>query len=56
MNIIKYSSDEEVNNAILTDEPLLALISFDGDGSTAIMSHCWYRYSKAIQTLFGRAE
>ena len=36
MNIIKYPSEETVNNAILADEPLLALISFDGN--TAIIS------------------
>ena len=36
MNIIKYPSEEAVNNAILADEPLLALISFDG--SNAIIS------------------
>ena len=36
MNIIKYPSEETVNNAILADEPLLALISFDG--SNAIIS------------------
>lgn len=36
MNTIKYPSDEAVNNAIAEDEPLLALISFDG--KTAIIS------------------
>ena len=36
MNIIKYPSEEAVNNAILADEPLLALISFDD--SNAIIS------------------
>ncbi|MBR6070912.1 MAG: hypothetical protein IKP78_10020 [Ruminococcus sp.] len=36
MNLIKYPSEETVNHAMLTDEPLLALISFDG--STAIIS------------------
>lgn len=36
MNIIKYPSDKEVNKAIAADEPMLALISFDG--KTAIMS------------------
>ena len=36
MNIIKYPSEEAVNNAILADEPLPALISFDG--SNAIIS------------------
>lgn len=37
MNIIKYPSEEEVNKAMAADEPLLVLISFDGQ--TAIMSH-----------------
>ncbi|MCM1530611.1 MAG: hypothetical protein NC093_11550 [Alistipes sp.] len=37
MNIIKYPSEEEVNRNISTDEPLLAIISFDG--KTAVMSH-----------------
>ncbi len=37
MNIIKYPSEEEVNKAVSADEPLLILISFDGN--TAIMSH-----------------
>lgn len=32
----KYPSDEAVNKAIAEDEPLLALISFDG--KTAIIS------------------
>lgn len=36
MKIIKYPSDEEVNKSIYKDEPMLALISFDG--KTAIMS------------------
>ena len=36
MNIIKYPSEEDVNKAIATDEPLLAVISFDG--KTAVMS------------------
>ena len=36
MNIIKYPSDESVNKAIAADEPLLAVISFDG--KTAVMS------------------
>ena len=36
MKIIKYPSEEELNNAVSNDEPLLALISFDG--KTAIMS------------------
>lgn len=35
MHIIKYPSEEEVNKAIAADEPLLAVISFDGQ--TAIM-------------------
>ncbi len=30
MNVIKYPCEEAVNNAISTDEPLLAVISFDG--------------------------
>lgn len=37
MNIIKYPSETEVNNAIKQKEPLLMLISFDG--KTVIMSH-----------------
>lgn len=37
MNIIKYPSEEAVNKAMAADEPLLVLISFDGQ--TAIMSH-----------------
>ncbi len=37
MKIIKYPSEEALNNAISADEPLLVLISFDGN--TAIMSH-----------------
>ena len=36
MNTIKYPSDKAVNKAIAEDEPLLALISFDG--KTAIIS------------------
>lgn len=36
MNIIKYPSSEEVNKAMAADEPLLVLISFDGE--TVIMS------------------
>lgn len=36
MNIIKYPSTEDVNKAIAADEPLLAVMSFDG--KTAIMS------------------
>lgn len=36
MNIIKYPSENAVNRAMAADEPLLALISFDGQ--TAIMS------------------
>ena len=36
MNIIKYPSEEAVNKAMAANEPLLALISFDGE--TAIMS------------------
>ena len=36
MNTIKYPSEEAVNKAIAEDEPLLALISFDG--KTAIIS------------------
>lgn len=30
MNIIKYPSETDVNKAISADEPLLAVISFDG--------------------------
>lgn len=37
MKIIKYPSESEVNNAINQKEPLLMLISFDGE--TVIMSH-----------------
>lgn len=37
MKIIKYPSGAEVNNAIHHKEPLLMLISFDGE--TVIMSH-----------------
>lgn len=36
MNIIKYPSEEAVNAAMTADEPLLVLISFDGE--TAVMS------------------
>lgn len=36
MNIIKYPNDEAVNKAMAADEPLLVLISFDGE--TVIMS------------------
>lgn len=36
MNIIKYPSEESVNKAIADDEPMLAVISFDG--KTAIIS------------------
>lgn len=36
MNIIKYPSEENVNKAIADDEPLLAVISFDG--KTAVIS------------------
>ena len=37
MQIIKYPSETDVNNAISHKEPLLVLISFDG--KTVIMSH-----------------
>lgn len=37
MEIIKYPNALEVDKAILEDEPLLILISFDGE--TVIMSH-----------------
>lgn len=37
MNVIKYPSESEVNNAASHKEPLLVLISFDG--KTVIMSH-----------------
>lgn len=37
MEIRKFPSDESVNNAISADEPMLAVISFDG--KTAIVSH-----------------
>lgn len=37
MEIIRYPSEEEVRKAMAADEPLLALISFDG--KRAIMSH-----------------
>lgn len=36
MNIIKYPSEEDVNKAMAADEPLLAVMSFDG--KTAVMS------------------
>lgn len=36
MKIIKYPSDETVNTAMQNDEPLLAVISFDG--GTAVVS------------------
>lgn len=36
MNIIKYPSEEAVNRAMQADEPMLAVISFDG--KTAVMS------------------
>ena len=36
MEIIKYPSEEAVNAAMTADEPLLVLISFDGQ--TAVMS------------------
>ena len=37
MNIIKSPTEDAVNKAMAADEPLLVLISFDGQ--TAIMSH-----------------
>lgn len=37
MNIIKYPSEQEVNNTMAHNEPMLAVISFDGE--TAIISH-----------------
>jgi len=37
MNIIKYPSETDVNNAVNRKEPLLILISFDGE--RVIMSH-----------------
>lgn len=37
MDIIKYPSENDVNKAIINDDPLLVLISFDGE--SAIMSH-----------------
>ncbi|SFB70296.1 hypothetical protein [Ruminococcus albus] len=37
MNIIKYPSEADVNEAIAEKEPLLVLISFDG--GTIIVSH-----------------
>lgn len=36
MNIIKYPSEKDVEQAIKADEPMLALISFDGE--TAVIS------------------
>jgi len=36
MNIIKYPSEDDVNKAIADDEPMLAVISFDG--KTAVVS------------------
>lgn len=36
MNMIKYPTENAVNKAMAADEPLLALISFDG--KTAVMS------------------
>jgi len=36
MKIIKYPSEEDVNKAVTADEPLLAVISFDGN--TAVIS------------------
>lgn len=36
MNIIKYPSEANVNKAIAADEPLLAVMSFDG--KTAVIS------------------
>lgn len=36
MNIVKYPSEEAVSKAMAADEPLLVLISFNGE--TAIMS------------------
>ncbi|MDE6785268.1 MAG: hypothetical protein K2J26_07870 [Ruminococcus sp.] len=36
MNIIKYPSEEDVNKAIAADDPLLAVMSFDG--KTAVIS------------------
>lgn len=37
MNIIKYPSDQDVDTAMQQDEPMLALISFDG--KSAIIGH-----------------
>lgn len=37
MNIIKYPSETDVSNAVSHKEPLLVLISFDGE--TVIVSH-----------------
>ena len=37
MNIIKYTSETDVNKAVSDKEPLLVLISFDGE--TVIVSH-----------------
>lgn len=36
MNIIKYPSEKDVEQAMQSDEPMLALISFDGE--TAVIS------------------
>ncbi len=36
MNIIKYPSEQEVNDAIANDEPMLAAISFNG--KTAVIA------------------
>jgi len=36
MNIIKYPSEQSVNSAVRSNEPLLAVISFNGD--TAVVS------------------
>ncbi len=36
MNIVKYPDDSGVNSAVTADEPLLAVISFDG--KTAVVS------------------
>ena len=31
MNVLKYPNEQEFDNAVNTDEPLLVLISFDGE-------------------------
>lgn len=31
MNITKYPNEQDFDNAVKADEPLLVLISFDGD-------------------------